>query len=141
LLGEGANVNKRGGNYGTALQVAAFDGGADIVKILLDHGAEVNTEPIGTYRNPLQAACVTEVENVIRLLLEHGADVNAYGGDYNYAIIAAAASYSGRLDVVITLLEHGADGRIRGGLYGNAINAAAVKGNKWCSQNCLRFTS
>jgi hypothetical protein len=70
LLAKGADVNKRGGEYGTALQAssqairhwsilmsvqaAAFRGDSSNVKLLLDHGALLNTSPIGYYGNELQ---------------------------------------------------------------------------------------
>jgi hypothetical protein len=70
LLAKGAEVNKRGGDYGTALQVspnhvgmtcllilvqaAAYHGNAENVRLLLDHGALLNTAPIGIYGNELQ---------------------------------------------------------------------------------------
>ena len=75
LLDRGADVNKRGGDYGTCLQVrfvnwclrviitnsfqaAAWFGDADNVKLLLDYGAKTNTEPIGYYGHELQGMCV-----------------------------------------------------------------------------------
>ena len=66
LIEKGADVNKHGGDYGSALQAAAWFGDADNVKLLLDHGAIVNTEPLGIYGNPLQAACETGDEDTIR---------------------------------------------------------------------------
>jgi hypothetical protein len=75
LLAKGADVNKRGGEYGTALQAspqvmrrcpmltfikaAAFRGDSSNVELLLDHGALLNTSPIGYYGNELQGT-VTE---------------------------------------------------------------------------------
>lgn len=55
--------------------------------MLIDHGALVNTEPIGIYGHPLQAAAESGDIDSIRLLLENHADVNANGGKYGYAIM------------------------------------------------------
>ena len=87
LIEKGADVNKRAGDYGTPLQAAAWFGDADNVKILLDHGAKANTDPIGIYGNALQAACEASDVETICVLLEHGTDVNAKGGKYNYPIM------------------------------------------------------
>ncbi|KAH4059332.1 hypothetical protein HBI25_106250 [Parastagonospora nodorum] len=106
LIANNADVNKRGGEYGTALQ-------GKNVQLLLEHGALLNTAPIGHYGNELQAAVYTGNEETIRLLLERGADVNAFGGHYSYAIISAVSQ--GFSNATKVLLEHGADVNVRGG--------------------------
>ncbi|KAF1948343.1 hypothetical protein CC80DRAFT_431758, partial [Byssothecium circinans] len=89
LIDADADVNKRGGEYGTPLQAAADCGKVENVQLLLDHGALVNTEPIGMYGYPLQAVCETGDVATVRLLLEKGANVNAYAENsvYGYAIL------------------------------------------------------
>lgn len=44
LLDAGANVNARGGYFGTAIQAALFFGHKEIIQILLDRGAETNAK-------------------------------------------------------------------------------------------------
>ena len=57
----------------TALHLAARDNDAELVKLLLDHGAEV--DPVDTFGNtPLWRAVFAAGEDTIRTLLEHGAD-------------------------------------------------------------------
>ncbi|KAJ7059432.1 hypothetical protein C8F01DRAFT_1370371 [Mycena amicta] len=106
------------GDYGNALQAASDGGHLDVVRLLLEHGADVNMQG-GHYGNALQAASHSGHLDVVRLLLEHGADVNMQGGHYGNAL--QAASHSGHLDVVRLLLEHGADVNAQGGHYGNAL--------------------
>ncbi|KAL5117034.1 hypothetical protein ACEQ8H_005121 [Pleosporales sp. CAS-2024a] len=140
LLDHGANPNAEGPIYGCALTASAYDGttkilkallgkNADVnkrggepqhivlllknVKLLLDHGALLNTAPIGYYGNELQAAVYTGDEDTIRMLIKHGADVNAFGGHYSYPIIAAVSQ--GFSDATRILLEHGAHVNVRGG--------------------------
>ncbi|TGZ80740.1 hypothetical protein EX30DRAFT_299552, partial [Ascodesmis nigricans] len=57
-----------------ALQVAAASGSEESVRLLLDHGADLNAQGLyyGTF---LQAAAAKGNEAVVRLLLSHGADV------------------------------------------------------------------
>jgi ankyrin repeat protein len=51
LLNRGADVNAKGGKYGT-LQAAVHRGKEEIVKVLLDHEADLNVEG----ENPLHIA-------------------------------------------------------------------------------------
>lgn len=75
LVAQGADVNK-----GTVppLYFAVVKKNMKIVRLLLDHGAEVNTET----RNggtPLIAATGTDQIDMVRILLKHGADPNQSG--------------------------------------------------------------
>ena len=76
LLAGGADPNARGGLYGSALQVAAFEGHEPIVKLLLSNKADVDEED-GLHGCALVAAASKGHESIARLLLERGADVNA----------------------------------------------------------------
>jgi ankyrin repeat protein len=64
-----------GGNEGL-LQVAAERGVLDVVKLLVDRGADVNlqTEKVA---GPLHLAAERGFVNVVQFLIQHGADVNA----------------------------------------------------------------
>jgi ankyrin repeat protein len=81
---------------GFPLQAAAKAGHIDLVKSLLDRGAEINQ----IYEGPedgmedgtaLHAACVEGQLEVVRHLLKHGADVNIGRGPWSTPLIAAAA--------------------------------------------------
>ncbi|KAI0604755.1 ankyrin repeat domain-containing protein [Pyrenophora tritici-repentis] len=97
-----AGVNAQGGDYGNALQAASFGGHEQIVKTLLDKGADVNAQG-RPYGNALQAASVEGHEQVVKMLLDAGADVNAQGGHYGNAL--QAASDGGHEQVVKMLLD------------------------------------
>ncbi|KAJ6475459.1 ankyrin repeat-containing domain protein, partial [Mycena sanguinolenta] len=121
LLEHNADPNIVGGEYSTALQVAAVVENIRIVQLLLEHNADPNIVG-GEYGTALQAA-VGEHIDVVQLLLEHNADPNIVGGEYGTALQAAA--YKGKFDIVQLLLEHNADPNIMGGQYGTALQAAA----------------
>ncbi|KAI4852197.1 hypothetical protein E4T44_01647 [Aureobasidium sp. EXF-8845] len=138
LLERGAAVNLIG-QYGTALretikelhwfQSQAYDPRfAKIVRMLLDHGADVNASGNG-YESALLSACSgTRIDRgTVRLLLDHGGDPNVVCGDYGNALYAA--SMSGDLAVVEMLLQGGADANAMGGSYGTALCAAASHGH------------
>lgn len=82
---------------------AAFCGLAEVTRLLLEEGADVNAQG-ENYGHALQAASVNGHEAVVRLLLEKGAHVNAQGGDYGHALQAASAS--GHEAVVRLLLDN-----------------------------------
>lgn len=84
---------------GTVLQIASTHCNENVVKMLLDAGADVNAQG-GEYGNALQAALYRDNEKVVKKLLSAGADVNAQGG--KYGSILRAASYGG--DEVLKLL-------------------------------------
>jgi ankyrin repeat protein len=78
------------GEYGNALQAASARGHEQVVKLLLDKGADLNAQG-GEYGNALQAAAARGHEQVVKLLLDKGADPNAQGGEYGNALQAASA--------------------------------------------------
>ncbi|MCC6003801.1 MAG: ankyrin repeat domain-containing protein [Thermofilum sp.] len=111
LLRKGANVNAKYGDSDlTPLHWAAFLGHVDVVRLLLEHGAEVNAR--NKYgETPLHRAAAYGRADAARLLLEHGADVNARD-EYGWTPLHVAA-LQGRADVARLLLEHGADVNVR----------------------------
>jgi ankyrin repeat protein len=114
--------------YGNALTAAAYDGTIDIIKMLLDAGADINS-PDGW---ALQHAAGEGHVDVVNLLLERGANVNACSSHSNMPQGTAlqAAVESGQSDIVDILLEHGADPNLGGGEFTHPIIAAASKGEE-----------
>ena len=91
----------------TPLILASQKGHYEVVRTLLEHGANTETPHI-KYRSPLGAASYWGHVEVVQLLLEHHADVNAQNHRRKYTALYWA-SRSGQLAVVRMLLEHGAD--------------------------------
>jgi hypothetical protein len=79
LLENGAEVNAREGEYGSALQAASYKGNEAIVGLLLEKGADVNLQG-GHFGNALRAASSEGHGAIVSMLLEMGADVNVQGG-------------------------------------------------------------
>ncbi|KAK6502735.1 hypothetical protein TWF506_003310 [Arthrobotrys conoides] len=122
----GANANATGVEYGNALTAAAFDGTLDIVRMLLDHGADPNS-PNGW---ALQTAAEQGHLEVVELLVERGANVNACLDEEKFSLGTAlqAACEAGQDDVVDFLLKHGADPNIGAGPETCPIIAACRRG-------------
>ena len=131
LLKKGASVNWTSGGT-TALQSVAKHHRTDMVKVLLNAGANVNApaEPHAYDRTALQHA--TELGNLemVKLLLSHGAEVNAPATRYSGITALQGAMCKGSLKMVLTLLEAGAEINDAPAPFGGmtALEAAAAFG-------------
>jgi ankyrin repeat protein len=68
-----SSINAQGGSEGTTLQAASANGNRDVVQLLLDNGADINTQDKGEYGTALQAASDQGNRDVIQLLLDKDA--------------------------------------------------------------------
>ena len=114
LYGNGAHSNIPGNFQRTTLHSAAWYGDFEMVQVLLDYKADVNSRsdynwtPLHeTSEGYSDSQYIHRLPDVARLLLEHSADVNALDG-YNTTPLHLAAK-NGRVGVVRVLLEHGAN--------------------------------
>jgi ankyrin repeat protein len=154
LLSKGAEVNAKSKQGHTALTIAAARAGsAEVVKALLDHGAEL------TAANILGAAAQIGDIQVVKLFLERGADpnnrnriggppsisakrseeLNKTGGRVMAPFLGIPentegtplmyAAYAAHTEVVKLLLAKGADVNARNNINGTALMLAAQKGN------------
>ncbi|KAF7340364.1 p-loop containing nucleoside triphosphate hydrolase [Mycena venus] len=114
LLEGGSDANAVGVHFNnivsTAVQAASTRGHLAIVHLLLQSGADVNTESSdGT--TALQVASKNGHIEVVQLLLEKGADVNMKGSDGTALQLASA---KGHLEITSLLLEKDADVNVDG---------------------------
>ena len=121
----GEDVNAESGDHGTPLRAASYNGHIDVVHVLLDHGANVNT--IDKRKTPLCSAVHGRQSEIVRLLLEHGADVDAWVG-YKDPVLHHA-SITGQAEVVHLLLRHKADVDARGLVGWTPLQAASLYGH------------
>ena len=126
LIAEGASVKATSDAGVTALHWCTGD--IDKVRLLLDHGADVN-KATALGRTPLLIAASTSgTLETIRLLMEKGADVNAADTSGNIPLIAAAGIDNA--EAAKLFIEKGASvnaasksGDIATALMGAAFNA------------------
>jgi len=144
LLELGADINKRASRGDTALYRASEAGHEDIVRLLLDAGAESTGS---SSRRPLHAACEHGYTEIVGMLLESGADTNASStASYSYGVRPidlsrlsliskgmttsttsssslpiCYAAQKGCTEIVQLLLKHGADVNKRDELGNTAL--------------------
>jgi ankyrin repeat domain-containing protein 17 len=81
----------------TALIYACCGGYEDVVKVLLDHGAEIESHNENGHTPLMEAASGGHV-NVAKLLLERGACINSHSNEFKESALTLAC-YKGTLEV------------------------------------------
>lgn len=107
LVGHGADVNAASKRGRTPLLIAAMsDGSAEVIRYLLDHGADAKAADF-LKTTALRAATLGNDTNTIRMLIDAGVDVNAADLP-GITPLMMAAGWNGNLDAVKLLLANGA---------------------------------
>lgn len=92
------------------LYYAAHSGLKDVVKNLLENGADANSVRGGENGSPLNVASLEGHEQIVKVLLENGADPNVQDERHGYPLLSAVGE--GHEQVVRLLLNNGADPNI-----------------------------
>ncbi|XP_054773946.2 ankyrin repeat domain-containing protein 17-like isoform X1 [Lytechinus pictus] len=106
LLKMNANVEDRGSKGDcTPLMEAASAGHVDIVKLLLEYGADANAQS-SAGNTPLMYACNGGHEEIVKILLDQGANIEDHNENGHTPLMEAASS--GHVNIAKILLEKGA---------------------------------
>ncbi|KIJ49823.1 hypothetical protein M422DRAFT_160335, partial [Sphaerobolus stellatus SS14] len=127
LLEKGANANARftgedGSGSETALSTACRHGYQEIIKLLIENGADVNSFDV-------LLASASRNSSILQMILDYGADPNILqlaDDSRKFATVLQYAFLCSMESVVQLLLERGADANIQGGQYETALQAAVV---------------
>jgi ankyrin repeat protein len=93
----------------TALHLAALRNHHEVVRLLIERGADLDPRDFPDNATPLHFAAVHGDLETIRLLVEAGADVDGKGDDYEVGVLGWATCFQKvREDVADYLLAHGA---------------------------------
>lgn len=104
----------------------------EIVKLLLDHGATVNSLGMARAYTILFGAVLFEKAEIVRVLLEGGAEVDAQGvlGVFRQDTPIHIASSLGNIEIVKLLLDWGADLNAKTKEEKTALQIAKSKGHE-----------
>jgi len=127
LINAGADVNTETKDGTTVLMEASISGRADLVRLLVERGANVNAKFPRNGMTVLMFAGDTAHTKIVEVLIEKGADINARDNHGVTALISAAAG--GHSDVVRLLIEKGADVNAKNN-YGETALSRASKYNR-----------
>jgi ankyrin repeat protein len=131
LLAHGAEPNATNLWGATALMAAAAGSDTDSVRLLLEHGADANAQPVASHvgfifgggRTALMWAAYRGNVEIIKLLLDAGADVNAPSV---LGTPLAQTAWSDQVAAAQLLIERGAKLNLTGPVDGyNALHWAA----------------
>ena len=109
LLKHKANKEHRNISDYTSLSLAASGGYVNIIKLLLDHNAEINSRTgskLGI--SPLMLAAMNGHTAAVKMLLDNGSDINAQI-ETNRNNALTLTCFQGRAEVVSLLLERKAN--------------------------------
>ncbi|CAG9861786.1 unnamed protein product [Phyllotreta striolata] len=109
-----------------ALHVAARLGQAQVVKVLLENGANADQADVDGW-TPLRAAAWGGHTEVVELLVQHGCALDSVDAEHRTALRAAA--WSGHEEIVKILLRRGADANSTDHEGRTALIAAAYMGH------------
>ncbi|KAJ7111254.1 ankyrin repeat-containing domain protein [Mycena epipterygia] len=136
LLEKVTNANTIGGQYGSPLQAACAEGYTDIVRLLIQNGADVNRE--NSAPSALSFACDRGDTETVSLLIEQGAHVNTNNLNYGFLSFLIfpklrgsplhIASSQGFMVIVQILLENGADINSADRNHASALCTASAHG-------------
>lgn len=110
-----------------ALSSASYIGNPDIVRMLLDSGANPNVKD-GFSKST--ALCKVGYAPVARLLLDKGANPNASCGEHGYTPLMTAYWIADNTELISLLLERGANPNARDKYGETALMHAAEEGEK-----------
>ncbi|KAF8268319.1 hypothetical protein EI94DRAFT_1186065 [Lactarius quietus] len=132
LYRHGAAMDVQDAVRDTPLHAASANGQADIIRWLLDHGADSNAcDSIGRWTPFHYAADYLQLD-AVQVLLKYNADINLKNeaGQTPLCEALARSSLEGNIvEIVRQLLEHGADPNIPDRDHSTALHQASSKGS------------
>jgi len=127
LVSDGTDIDARDDTGQSALHHACFLGYYEIVRELVESGADVNIMVPVRRLTPLHAATMNGDIDIVTFLVDQGAEVNSADDEGGTPILAAC--WMGQLPVVEFLVGKGADIHARTNYGSCLLHAATNSGN------------
>ena len=120
-------IHRTGANNMLPIQLAADNGHSEVIKLLLQAGADVNAPHEKVQATPLQYAAAAGRLDAVRVLLAAHAKVDAVDNQGRTPLMWAASK--GQVPVIQELLQHGADANLKAHNGWTALKYAQRQGN------------
>lgn len=108
LIAEGVNVNELDANGDAPLVMAAYQGHTDIVRLLLEAGADVTAVDPAMKATALHAAAYAGRTEVAKVLIEYEIDIDKQGPKNGYTALHDAI-WQNHIDMAAVLIAAGAN--------------------------------
>jgi ankyrin repeat protein len=129
LIAQGVDVNETDAKGDSPLIIAAYKGYTEIVKLLLEAGADVGALDPGMKATALHAASYAGHAEAAKLLIEYGIDIDKQG-PYNGYTALHDAVWQNNVDVARVLIDAGANLNIKSNSGQTPLEFARSKGYK-----------
>ena len=108
LLNEGVNINLKFKGL-SPLHRACYEGHIGVVRLLVEHGADVNTKNSNGW-TPLQVSCSMDMDRleIAKILIQNGADLDSKSNDGETALHESCC-FGRWLATKLLMVENGAD--------------------------------
>jgi uncharacterized protein len=107
LIAQGVNVSELDANHDAPLVMAAYLGHAEIVKLLLEAGADVKAVDPGMKATALHAAAYAGRTEAAKLLIEYHIDIDKQGPNNGYTALHDAI-WQNNIDTARVIIDAGA---------------------------------
>ncbi|WBA81036.1 ankyrin repeat domain-containing protein [Endozoicomonas sp. GU-1] len=128
LLGKGARVNAEINIRGTALHLAVRQGRQDVIKMLVNHEANINVRSHHKGKSVLHDAARLGRPEIIDQLMGYGADISAR--DNNGKTVLHDAARQDQPDIIDQLMNYGADINARDNKGRTLLHLVAASGQQ-----------
>jgi ankyrin repeat protein len=108
LIAEGVNVSELDASGDAPLVMAAYKGYTEIVRLLLEAGADVTAVDPGMKATALHAAAYAGRTEAAKLLIEYGIDIDKQGPNNGYTALHDAI-WQNNIDTAKVLISAGAN--------------------------------
>lgn len=128
LIAQGVNVSEKDSSGDSPLIMAAYMGHNEIVKLLLDAGADVHALDPGMKATALHAAAYAGRAEAAKLLIDGGVEINRQG-PYNGYTALHDAVWQNNVDTARVIIDADADLTIKSNSGQTPLEFAKSKGH------------